>query len=79
MWQILWINWSLFVCVKGMSGTASCDAGNSDCLLPCVSLQCATVTMAGTSMATPAAASSATIIRQYFTDGYYPTGVWWGG
>ena len=28
----------------------------------------------GTSMATPIAAGSATLVRQYFTDGWYPTG-----
>lgn len=30
--------------------------------------------MAGTSMATPAAAGSAALVRQYFIDGYHPTG-----
>ena len=32
-------------------------------------------TIAGTSMATPVAAGAAALIRQYFTDGFYPTGV----
>ena len=34
-----------------------------------------TITMSGTSMATPAAAGAAALVRQYFTDGYYPSGV----
>ncbi|GFO55262.1 hypothetical protein GMSM_22690 [Geomonas sp. Red276] len=33
-----------------------------------------TITMSGTSMATPAVAGAAALIRQYFTDGYYPDG-----
>ena len=32
-------------------------------------------TIAGTSMATPVAVGAAALIRQYFTDGFYPTGV----
>jgi hypothetical protein len=32
------------------------------------------VTKSGTSMATPAVAASAALIRQYFTEGWYPTG-----
>ncbi|ACO66180.1 ATP-binding cassette superfamily [Micromonas commoda] len=35
---------------------------------------CAVTTIAGTSMATPVAAGAAALIRQYFTDGFYPTG-----
>ena len=31
--------------------------------------------MRGTSMATPIAAASALLVRQYFTDGWYPTKV----
>jgi len=31
--------------------------------------------MAGTSMATPILAGNAALVRQYFTDGFYPTGV----
>ncbi|MCM0082947.1 S8 family serine peptidase [Geomonas sp. Red32] len=33
-----------------------------------------TLTMSGTSMATPAVAGAAALIRQYFTEGYYPDG-----
>ena len=35
---------------------------------------CSTVIMSGTSMATPAAAGTATVVRQYYQDGWYPTG-----
>ncbi|HEY6177695.1 MAG TPA: S8 family serine peptidase, partial [Kofleriaceae bacterium] len=35
---------------------------------------CATITMSGTSMASPAAAGMAALVRQYYTDGFYPTG-----
>ncbi len=33
-----------------------------------------TITMSGTSMATPTAAGAAALIRQYYTDGFYPYG-----
>ncbi len=36
---------------------------------------CATAVNSGTSMATPAIGGVSTLIRQYFTDGFYPTGV----
>ena len=36
---------------------------------------CQTVRMSGTSMATPLAAGAVTLLRQYFVDGYYPSGV----
>jgi len=36
---------------------------------------CQTVRMSGTSMATPLAAGAVTLLRQYFVDGFYPTGV----
>lgn len=36
--------------------------------------QCKMLTMSGTSMATTIVAGAAALIRQYFTDGYYPTG-----
>lgn len=36
---------------------------------------CAVLAMQGTSMATPAAAGAAAILRQFFTEGWYPTGV----
>ncbi len=35
---------------------------------------CATTTMTGTSMACPAITGCAALVRQYFMDGYYPTG-----
>ena len=35
---------------------------------------CSTTKKSGTSMATPLAAGMMTLLRQYFTDGYYPTG-----
>ncbi|HEU4730789.1 MAG TPA: S8 family serine peptidase [Kofleriaceae bacterium] len=35
---------------------------------------CATITMSGTSMASPGAAGMAALVRQYYTDGFYPTG-----
>jgi hypothetical protein len=35
---------------------------------------CSTVAMTGTSMACPAIAGTALLVRQYFTDGFYPTG-----
>jgi hypothetical protein len=36
---------------------------------------CGTKTLSGTSMATPTTAGGATLLRQYFTDGFYPTGL----
>ncbi|MGC6487020.1 MAG: S8 family serine peptidase [Planctomycetota bacterium] len=36
---------------------------------------CGTTSLTGTSMACPGAAGSAALVRQYFTEGYYPTGV----
>jgi hypothetical protein len=35
---------------------------------------CGTLSLSGTSMATPGAAGLTALIRQYYTDGYYPTG-----
>jgi len=35
---------------------------------------CTTTTMSGTSMASPAAAGMAALVRQYYTDGFYPSG-----
>jgi subtilisin family serine protease len=35
---------------------------------------CGTVKKSGTSMATPLAAGAMALLRQYFTDGFYPTG-----
>lgn len=39
-----------------------------------VTNNCGTKTLSGTSMAAPTAAGGATLLRQYFTDGFYPTG-----
>lgn len=36
---------------------------------------CGRASMSGTSMASPGAAGIAALVRQYFADGYYPTGV----
>lgn len=36
--------------------------------------QCDVIGMSGTSMATPTLASNAAIVRQYYVEGYYPTG-----
>lgn len=49
--------------------------------LPGISIQsantatCATVALSGTSMACPAVAACAVLTRQYFQEGFYPTGV----
>lgn len=39
------------------------------------SSNCSTMELSGTSMSCPAAAGAAALLRQYFADGYYPTGV----
>jgi subtilase family serine protease len=36
---------------------------------------CGTVTMSGTSMATPTAAGAATLVRQYYGNGFWPSGL----
>ena len=35
---------------------------------------CAAITLAGTSMAAPGVAGAAAIVRQYFEEGFHPTG-----
>lgn len=52
---------------------ANIVSANSDNSL--TTLNCNTRTMSGTSMATPGAAGFAALIRQYYTDGWYPSGV----
>jgi hypothetical protein len=42
--------------------------------LPGGSGSCSTFNLSGTSMATPAVAGSAALVREYFMDGFYPTG-----
>lgn len=39
-----------------------------------VNTACLTTALTGTSMASPAVAGTAMLVRQYFTDGYYPSG-----
>lgn len=51
------------------TGTVSA-AGNGDH----ADLECATKSLSGTSMSTPTVAGGSALLRQYFADGYYPTG-----
>lgn len=54
-----------------MPGSSIVSANND---LSITTNNCGTKTSSGTSMAAPGAAGSAALIRQYFTDGWYPTG-----
>lgn len=57
-------------------GTLVSAAGNAENSNPPANPdQANTKTLSGTSMATPAVAGGAALARQYFTDGFYPTGV----
>ena len=56
------------VCAPGVKIRSSKSSG-------CIIESCDTMEMSGTSMATPIAAGLATLVRQYFMDGYYPDGV----
>lgn len=56
------------VCAPGV-GVYSASGDSSH-----TSNNCGTKPLDGTSMATPTAAGGATLMRQYFTDGFYPTG-----
>ncbi len=69
-----------FFCYGGVGPTADgrrkpevfapgCDIQSAQ-----VNSGCSTFAQGGTSMATPAVAGAATLVRQYFTDGYYPSG-----
>jgi hypothetical protein len=51
------------------SGIVSANADNN-----VASNNCNTVAMSGTSMASPGAAGLTALIRQYYTDGFYPSG-----
>jgi hypothetical protein len=67
-------------------GDPHCVPGPNVCILPpgfplagaCYvsdpTQTCATVRLSGTSMSTPTAAGLGALARQYFTDGFYPTG-----
>jgi hypothetical protein len=54
-----------------MPGSSIVSARNDNNV---TSNNCATITMSGTSMASPAAAGMAALVRQYYSDGNYPTG-----
>ena len=66
-------------CVQGDPNVCFPDFdGNPDtpdgCYVDNVSQTCSTVKLSGTSMASPTAAGLGALARQYFTDGFYPTG-----
>jgi len=54
--------------------TSAAAAGEGDSDRGAFRMNCAVTRIAGTSMATPVAAGAAALVRQYFTDGFYPTG-----
>jgi hypothetical protein len=51
-----------------------CFPSFGGCYVTDVTQSCAVHPLSGTSMSTPAAAGLAALARQYFTDGFYPTG-----
>lgn len=56
------------VCAPGVDIWSADSDGNI------ASYNCGVVSMSGTSMSAPITAGAAALIRQYFVDGYYPTG-----
>ena len=59
------------VCIPDFDGNPDTPDG---CYVNNVSQTCSTVKLSGTSMASPTAAGLGALARQYFTDGFYPTG-----
>lgn len=66
---------------SGGTGTTNDGRRKPEAYLPGCSTQsansgttCSVTGMTGTSMASPAVAGAATLVRQYYADGYYPTG-----
>lgn len=57
------------VCISGTGTVSARSSGQFD-----FRQSCDTLSISGTSMATPAMAGAALLLRQYFTDGYYPSG-----
>ncbi len=56
------------VSMPGENTVSAGNDGNPD------SFNCSTTTMSGTSMATPGVAGCVALVRQYFAEGYYPSG-----
>ena len=57
----------------GMPYTYQCMEPDEPASSPLVTAQSSLTWMSGTSMATPLLAGSATLVRQYYRDGYYPS------
>ena len=54
-------------------GPAYVTAGDTSAIAS--GYECASSNQGGTSWASPTVAGAAALVRQYYTDGYYPTGV----